>query len=101
MICLKKVGAGIKQYDLFAIPVQLTYKGQRKFNTLLGGCCSIMMYLAIIIAFPLMITYEYQNPTLRQTTPKQKQLAYNSETNEFPEWEINTKQATFAVQPTY
>ena len=38
----------IRDRDLFAIPVQLTYKGQSGFNTLLGGSCSILMILTLL-----------------------------------------------------
>ena len=39
----------VRERDLFAIPVQLTYKGNKEFNTAIGGFCSISLWLAIAI----------------------------------------------------
>ena len=43
----------IREQDLFAAPVQLTYKGQRSFNTAFGGVCSILFILASVVVFGL------------------------------------------------
>ena len=45
----------IKGIDFFAIPVQLTYKSQRKFDTVVGGCCSLLIILGILMAYPLLL----------------------------------------------
>ena len=37
------VSSGIRSIDFFAVPVSLTYKGKKKFNTLAGGCCSLLL----------------------------------------------------------
>ena len=66
---VNKVGSLIKERDLFAIPVQLTYNGQRRFNTCIGGCCTILIFLTIMITFPLMLFEELKNPTVQQTEP--------------------------------
>ena len=39
----------IRSKDLFAAPVQLTYKGQRSFNTAVGGVCSILFILVSVV----------------------------------------------------
>ena len=41
----------VKRQDLFAVPVQLTYKGERGFTTFCGGCCSIMFVLIVMSLF--------------------------------------------------
>ena len=41
----------IRQRDLFGIPVQLTYKGAPAFNTICGGCVSIIMMLGFAVMF--------------------------------------------------
>ena len=38
----------IRSFDLFGRPVGLTYKGQRKFTTSIGGCISLILVLSII-----------------------------------------------------
>ena len=44
---MQKVMNTVRGLDLFAVPVSLTYKGQKKFGTPCGGCFSIF----IIICF--------------------------------------------------
>ena len=44
----KKLSELIKGQDLFGAPVQLTYKGQKAFNTIFGGCVSIILVLTIL-----------------------------------------------------
>jgi len=46
-----KVGQVIKSQDLFGVPVQLTYKGERAFNTIHGGCFSAIIVLFLLVAF--------------------------------------------------
>ena len=41
----------VKQQDLFAIPVQLTYKGERAFTSFCGGCVSILFALIAAAIF--------------------------------------------------
>ena len=43
----------VKQKDLFATPVQLTYKGERAFSSFYGGCCSILFVLVAVAIFAL------------------------------------------------
>ena len=42
----------IRRCDFFAIYVHVTYEGERKFNTLLGGSCTVALVFAIIVTFP-------------------------------------------------
>ncbi len=41
----------IRSYDLFAIPVGLTYKGQNEFNTLFGGCTTVLLGIFLSALF--------------------------------------------------
>lgn len=34
--------------DLFGVPVQLTYNGERTFRTCLGGCVSLVLVVVIL-----------------------------------------------------
>ena len=63
---LSKIASYIKEKDIFAIPVQLTYKGQRKFNTMVGGCCTILLFLMIVISFPILTLYNFFSPSIEQ-----------------------------------
>ena len=69
----------IRGLDFFAVPVQLTYKGQKSFNTLLGGCCSLLIILVFLtyaiidlhelIKNPILtgVNYEYYTPRAENT----------------------------------
>ena len=58
----KKISQSVRRRDLFAIPVQLTYKGQRKFHTLLGGFCTVILTIAAVVSLPIMIIDGIYNP---------------------------------------
>ena len=64
---MQKLANFVRRSDLFAIPVQLTYKGQRKFDTFLGGCCTILLVIAALTTLPLMILDGMYNPDYTQT----------------------------------
>ena len=38
----------VRKLDLFAVRVQLSYKGQRAFNTATGGCISLLLVLSFL-----------------------------------------------------
>ena len=74
----------IQKCDLFAIDVNLTYAGQKKFNTLLGGCLTITLVLAIMVSFPWLLYDKTTNPTYFNTQYT-SQLADDS-----PTYQLNT-----------
>ena len=52
----------IKSFDLFAIPVQLTYNGQSAYFTLCGGCVSLILIIGLSTYFGLGVREAYINP---------------------------------------
>ena len=52
----------IKNFDLFGIPVQLTYRGETKFNTVFGGCVSMMLVVVLGVGFVYQLHSLYYNP---------------------------------------
>ena len=46
---LEKLKELIRSRDLFGKPVQLTYKGKSAFNTVCGGCVSLLLILVILV----------------------------------------------------
>ena len=52
----------VKRQDLFAIPVQMTYKGERGFSSFIGGCCSIVFVLIVMALFGVYTHDFYMNP---------------------------------------
>ena len=53
---------------MFGVPVQLTYKRQKKFNTSCGGCLSILMVIGLTSYFAFELHHEYANPTYTSTS---------------------------------
>ena len=52
----------IKNQDLFGVPVQLTYQGDKSFKTACGGCLSILFVLSFTVGFILQFRELYVNP---------------------------------------
>ena len=48
----------VRGLDLFAIPVSLTYKGKRFFDTLLGGFVSLILIL-VLSTYATMTLYNH------------------------------------------
>ena len=62
---MKSVLDFVRELDFFAIPVQLTYKGNKEFNSAIGGLCSILFCLAVVIAMAVRINEIKVNPTYK------------------------------------
>ena len=83
----------LKSKDLFGVPVQLTYKGERGFTSAVGGCCSIML---VLIAMLLFVTYSldfYQNPQFSTS----ETVSYIDFTNGQEAYYLPTNRTTVAV----
>jgi len=52
----------VRNQDLFGVPVQLTYKGQKSFNTVCGGLFSLLLLVGFTVAFVLQFRSLYTNP---------------------------------------
>ena len=75
--CLSHLKDAVKGVDFFAIPVQLTYKNQRNFNTVVGGFCTLMIILGILVTFPILLLQDMTSPSFKMVVPTwQKFLAY-------------------------
>ena len=48
---MQRVVDFVKERDLFAVPVNLTYQGSDAFSTFLGGMCSLMLCAGWFIFF--------------------------------------------------
>ena len=62
----------VRDQDLFAVPVSLTYKGKTKFNTLCGGCFSLVLILAfftyaVVTLYDLLTDPVVHNPLQKGT----------------------------------
>ena len=45
---MQKAAKILRHLDLFAVRVQLNYKGQKAFNTAVGGCISLLLVLGFL-----------------------------------------------------
>ena len=85
----------VKRQDLFAIPVQLTYKGERGFSSFLGGCCSIIFVLTVMALFGYYSHSFYKNPHFTSSASV-SYITYDDETQ--PHY-LQTNRTTFALYP--
>ena len=54
----------VRDFDLFAVPVSLTYKGKTKFSTLCGGCFSFLIILSFVTYAVVSLYFEITSPVL-------------------------------------
>ena len=57
-----KIRSTIKSQDMFAVPVQLSYRGAKSFNTVCGGLASIFLVLFLIAYFAFEMHQAYTKP---------------------------------------
>ena len=67
-------GEGLKEYDLFGIPVTLSYKGENEFRSRVGAIVSavvIIMYCSLTVGAldQLFVHREYQQVLARDYEP--------------------------------
>ena len=65
-----KIVQTIKDQDLFAIPVSLTYQGRRSFGTIYGGITSMCMVLTLCTYFAVSLHREYTFPDYYNLSPR-------------------------------
>ena len=53
----------IRDIDLFGVPVQLSYRGEKKFRTVCGGCATITLIFVILALLTSKIVTELNEPT--------------------------------------
>ena len=84
----------LRELDFFAVPVSLTYKGQRQFGTSVGGCFSLLLII-LFTAYSVYTAHEMiVNPILKNSSEK----LYFSYVDNTEAYEINTTNSTLAVK---
>ena len=68
--CCKSISSNIKSQDMFAIPVQLNYRGQTNYNTFCGGCISIILVISLTCIFGVELSRLYHEPDFQQYPPR-------------------------------
>ena len=81
----------VRKLDLFAVRVQLSYKGQRFFRTAFGGCISLLLVLSFIFVVAFELNRSLMSPVLYSSIG----FNYKSLDEQFL---VPTKSSTVAVQ---
>ena len=73
---MQKLKQFVRDNDVFAIPVRMSYKGNRQFNTILGGICTILFGLAVGSVF-LINLHAHLNSPVYDLNTNAAYLSYN------------------------
>lgn len=82
----------IKQCDLYAKPINITYKGKDKFRTALGGSISILVTLFLVS----MLIYKLNVMINREGTSVRKDTLVSVSNSYSPPQNVGAKGNTFA-----
>lgn len=77
MNCCDRIGLILRHVDLFGVPVQLTYQGQKKFTTCCGGVMSILMFLSLAVTLVWAFLEELLKPQFLSTPKSSKFYNYD------------------------
>ena len=90
---MQNVLNAVRNLDLFAVPVSLTYKGKTRFSTLCGGSISLVIILAFATYAGLYMHKLITDPVLKSNSEKLiVSSAANNET-----FVLDTKNTTVAL----
>ena len=84
----------VRELDMFAMPVSLTYKGKRQFSTLLGGFCSLFLIL-VFMAYSAVTMHKLIVDPVFQMNNSMRQFLDSANNTEF--YNITTKESSLAV----
>ena len=90
---MQKILSKVRNLDLFARPVSLSYKGKTKFSTFCGGCFSFVIILTFLTYSGLTLHGFIVNPVLKGFEEKMS-FSYYDNTDPY---NITTKNSTLAV----
>jgi hypothetical protein len=82
----------VKQFDLYAKPIYITYKGNDKFRTLFGGSISLMVSLFLIS----MLGYKLNVMANREDTSVKKDTLVSVSNTYSPPQDVSSTGNTFA-----
>ena len=83
----------VRSSDLFAVPVVLTYKGQKAFNTLVGGFFSLLLTTAFLTYAGIELYTDIKYPN-QVSTVAPAWFSYQDNTIAY---EMGTSNSTLAV----
>lgn len=88
----KRISNFLKNIDIYAKPIQLTYMGKDKFSSSCGGLLSLSVMVFILSAFG----YSLKDLILRNQTQIQKNTIVAQSNSYSPPEVISEKNITFA-----
>ena len=83
----------LRDLDLFAVPVNLKYKGKSKFGTSVGGCLSLLLILLFTVYSGYTLHEMIVKPAL-QNNSVQLYFSYSDNTDVY---NITTSNSTIAI----
>ena len=83
----------MKECDIFAIPITLTYKGDKEFQSIQGGIVSIICMLALIILGVIRLHDQQVNPVYDEDSNTRIFSYYTNQDS----YELNTSNFTLAL----
>ena len=83
----------VRDMDMFAVPVSLSYKGKSHFNTLCGGCFTLVLVLTFLSYSVISLHDLITNPVLKGNA----QTSYFSSADNTDIYNITTTNSTLAV----
>ena len=89
-----KILKKVRDLDMFAVPVSLTYQGKTKFGTLCGGFFSLFIILTFLAYAVITLQDLILNPVLKGYAEKR----YFSRFNNTDYYNITTTNSTLAVR---
>ena len=90
---MQKILGSLRKIDLFAVPISLTYKGEKKFSTRIGGCLSLILLLGFV-AYSIVTLYDLINNPYLQENPE---TLYHSILENTEAYNVTTNNSTLAV----
>ena len=65
----KSLSEFVRDQDIFAVPVSLTYMGKSSHRTRIGGCVTILLAVAMSISFAIQADQVFNNPIFYNLPP--------------------------------
>lgn len=84
----------MRSLDFFAVPVSLTYKGQKSFKTFVGGCISLLLLIVCVTHATISLYVYITDPKLSNSS----ETIYFSQAENNETYNIATVNSTTAVR---
>ena len=90
---MKYIQDAVRECDIFAIPITLTYKGDKEFTSIQGGIISIICSLTLVILGVTRLHDQYVNPVYDEDSNTKIFSYYTNQDS----YQLNTSNFTLAI----